>query len=127
MLPLLLNFFTTFSKMFTTCYLVLTQLLHLLAFYPTGIWLSLLILAWISKILVISSAIVLHHIKELNYYINCLDIYLSESHLATPTTFFTLINTFNGSVYFFSDYTIVFYLKKLGFYIFWFYIICLII
>lgn len=118
MLSLLFNLYRTMSENFIICYLISTQLFYFLTLYPIGICLSLLILVWILETISIASTILLDYIKELNYYSQWLNIRLLEQYIPNFGIVFKLIDITTNSVYFYSTYAFVFYLKKVGLYLF---------
>jgi hypothetical protein len=125
MLSLYFLFVQQLFVMYLYLYLVTSQVVFLLMFYPLGILLSLFILFWIFYMVICSSKIILYYLNFIEYFYDVYCIVDVISYVFPNKPCRVLFSWIYGIVNFYSVYIFVFYIKRLEFYIMWFFIFCI--
>lgn len=125
MLPLYATYFDLIHKTFFFIYVYTGYLSLLVFFYPVGLLISLILLWWLFRMLIWSSVVLLNWYKSLVYI-----FFLSISKDQTVVfqsykTFLPALSLLYSLLYFFSNYSYVFFNKRAEIYFFLIFFICL--
>lgn len=123
MLPLYFVVKSLVDVFFLWLYLIFTQIVSGLLFYPTGIVLSLFLLLWILRMLVSMAVILRGYIRVFLYWTNLSASCSSEYFWPPHNIIYFCVKLLSMAAYFFSTYLFVFHLKRVEVYIFWIFVI----
>ena len=124
MLKLYDFFYLILKVLFLNIFLYSFKIFEFIFFYPLSIFFAILVLLWIFFILVISANIFTFFNERITYLTRFFYV-LHFNYFYRLSFVYAFINMLNNIFFFFSEYFFIFHLKRIEFYLFLFFLMCL--